>query len=92
MHDMARLHAIAVGEVQGVGFRIFVQQRCRILRLTGWVRNCADGTVEIIAEGERSELRILLGDLNIGPRAASVERVDYNFEEYTGSFHNFTIQ
>jgi acylphosphatase len=92
MHDLARLHAFAIGEVQGVGFRMFVQQRCRILRLTGWVRNCADGNVEIVAEGERSELHILLGDLNIGPRAASVERVDYNFEEFTGSMRNFMIQ
>jgi acylphosphatase len=92
MSETGRLHARVFGGVQGVGFRLFVQQRGRILGLAGYVRNCEDGSVEVTAEGEKSQLHILLGELNIGPRSSVVERVDYNFEEPAGSFRGFTIQ
>ena len=48
---MDRLHAIIHGHVQGVYFRQTTQQTAQKLELTGWVRNNADGTVEVIAEG-----------------------------------------
>jgi len=47
---------IASGGVQGVGFRDFV---CRIgesIGLSGYAKNLADGTVEIVAEGEAAKI------------------------------------
>jgi acylphosphatase len=61
------LHAIVHGRVQGVGFRYFVLSHARSLRLVGTVRNLADGSVEVYAEGERAALAHLERDLRRGP-------------------------
>lgn len=69
---VARVHARAEGLVQGVGFRWFVQERARMKGLAGYVRNRADGSVEVEAEGERDLLEELLRELRTGPRSARV--------------------
>lgn len=73
---MERLHAVIHGEVQGVGFRYFLMRRGRDLGLLGWVRNNDDGTVELVAEGERPALEELKRAAEAGPRLSRVERVD----------------
>ena len=66
-----------VGRVQGVGFRWFVLQQARKLGITrGRARNLDDGTVEVVAEGDRAQLDALESELNRGPRSAYVERVE----------------
>ena len=73
---MPVLHVVVRGRVQGVGYRWFVRERGRALRLAGWVRNLSDGSVEIAADGEGSaleRLRVLLGQ---GPPGADVVAVD----------------
>lgn len=42
------------GRVQGVGFRYHAQYAAQYLGLTGWVRNCSDGTVEAQVQGEKT--------------------------------------
>ena len=64
---MERLHVVVQGRVQGVYFRASAQNKARLLGLRGWVRNCADGSVEFVAEGERSELEQLLSWSQAGP-------------------------
>jgi acylphosphatase len=59
-----RMRAIVKGIVQGVGFRYFtVYQAQRIGGITGYVRNLRDGSVEVVAEGEREKLEQLLAQL-----------------------------
>ena len=48
--------AVVEGRVQGVGFRYWTVQVARELGITGWVRNCPDYSVEIIAEGDGATL------------------------------------
>jgi acylphosphatase len=65
------------GRVQGVGYRYFVQHEADSLKVTGFVRNLPDGSVEVVAEGVESALDTLEARLREGPsfaRVASVER------------------
>ena len=70
------LHAIVRGRVQGVGFRYYVRERARSLRLAGWVRNLPDGAVEVLARGERDALERLRSAILAGPPGARVTTVD----------------
>src|SRR5208282_1777444 len=64
------------GRVQGVGFRWFVEREAHILGVAGWVRNNANGSVEIMAQGTRDQLSGLRSRLRQGPRAARVDDVE----------------
>jgi acylphosphatase len=86
-----RLHAVIHGDVQGVGFRYFVIDHARPLGVRGWVRNRADGTVEITAEGERRGLEELLDVLRRGPRGATVTDVDVEWAAASGTLGPFEI-
>ena len=49
---MVRYHIIVTGIVQDVGFRFFIYHSAVKSGLTGWVRNCYDGSVELEVQGE----------------------------------------
>lgn len=70
---MTALHVRVTGVVQGVGFRWFVRERARRLGLSGWVRNLPDGSVEVAAAGDEGQIALLRGELQRGPRGASVD-------------------
>jgi acylphosphatase len=89
--DNQRLHAIISGIVQGVGFRFFVYQHGTLLNLRGWVRNCLNGDVEVLAEGSRKDLDNLLIRLKIGPEMAQVIDVDIDWQLYQGDLPVFTV-
>lgn len=59
-HMNIRKHIQFYGKVQGVGFRYHATYRARILGLTGWVRNCYDGSVEMEVQGEPEKIDDLL--------------------------------
>lgn len=93
MSRRTTLHAVVHGLVQGVNFRSFVIRRANELGLTGYVRNVLlDGTVEVVAEGEREKLEQLLRYLEVGPRAARVKRVDVVWSEHSGDFSRFEVR
>lgn len=93
MTELASVHAVVYGRVQGVFFRDFVSRQAAELGLTGYVRNLHDGeAVEVQAEGGRKQLEKLVESLKIGPPAARVERVVANWSEYTGSYSGFKIR
>ncbi len=54
---MSALQVFYEGRVQGVGFRYSVKQIAQGFDITGWVRNIADGRVELQVSGEPDELR-----------------------------------
>jgi acylphosphatase len=87
-----RLHAVVEGYVQGVGFRYFVHDTAQSLRLTGWVRNRWDGSVEVVAEGSRPILEKLLTALYRGPRAADVHGVQPEWLPASAEFRDFSVR
>jgi acylphosphatase len=90
--DPARLEASVRGRVHGVGFRYFVVSRADRLGLTGWVSNEQDGSVRVVAEGERKDLEALLETLKEGPASAIVEYVVEDWLPYTGRWGSFGIR
>lgn len=92
MGGKERLEATVKGRVQGVGFRYHVLQLARQLGLTGYVRNRWDGSVEVVAEGERSQLERLLAYLQAGPRSARVTEVQTNWQAASGTFNSFEVR
>ena len=63
------------GHVQGVGYRWFAQRAALRLRLSGWVRNRADGTVEALVSGPPEAVEAMLAELRRGPLGADVRSV-----------------
>jgi acylphosphatase len=87
-----RLEATVHGLVQGVGFRWHARQTARRLNLRGYVLNCRDRTVKVVAEGPEGVLRQFLAYLETGPSSAMVERVDARWLPSSGAFHGFEVR
>jgi acylphosphatase len=97
MSDLAggthvQLRAIVHGYVQGVGYRYFARREAAALGLSGSARNLSDGTVEVIAEGERTALEAFVQALWRGPSAAEVERVDCEWGPAEGTSSGFGVR
>jgi acylphosphatase len=69
-------HLSIRGRVQGVGFRMFVEQVASTYGLAGWVRNRRDGSVEAVFAGAQAALDQAIDQCQRGPRGARVEAVD----------------
>jgi acylphosphatase len=67
--------------VQGVGFRWFTQRAADGLRLSGWVRNRRDGTVEAEVVGDRTAVQACIDRLRKGPPGSQVSRLDVEWAE-----------
>ena len=67
-----RCRAVVSGRVQGVYYRDSCQQMARRLGVRGSVRNRSDGTVEVVAEGDRDAVDQLLTWCRHGPPRAKV--------------------
>jgi Acylphosphatases len=78
--------------VQGVGFRYFAYYSARICTLTGWVRNCYDGSVEIEAQGTRDNIEFFIEKLKAGNGFAEVESVSVKDIDVKTGERSFNIE
>lgn len=79
-----RLTAIVSGRVQGVGFRAFTRRHAVDMGIAGYVENLPDGRVEVVAEGAKGDLELLLVRLKNGPTHADVSDIECEWREPGG--------
>jgi len=75
MAEIAR-HVRVTGLVQGVFYRAWVQAQARELAISGWVRNCPEGSVEAHVQGDESDVGRMIERMRAGPANARVDDVD----------------
>jgi len=88
---MKRVKMIVGGQVQGVGFRYFVQKQASLSGINGFVRNLSDGQVEIDAEGEPANLHHFIAQCQMGPARSSVKMFAQSDMPVWG-YQNFNIR
>lgn len=64
------------GQVQGVGYRAFVEAEAMARGLKGWVRNRRDGAVEAVIAGEPQDVEAMIAVCRQGPRSARVDTIE----------------
>ncbi len=65
-----------LGRVQAVFFRGWVVETARALGVAGWVRNCADGSVEAHFEGPEDTIEAMVARCHEGPPMARVDHIE----------------
>ena len=83
MAKIAR-HVRVTGRVQGVFFRGWTKDQAKKHDITGWVRNCPDGSVEAHLEGEEAAVRWLMDLIYDGPGSSRVDLVQSKEAEMEG--------
>lgn len=88
---MKAYRIVIKGIVQGIGFRYFTRMAANRFTISGWVRNCPDGSVEIHCEGEESNLQHFLAEIRKGPSGLKVDTFEIK-ETSAGFFYGFEIR
>jgi acylphosphatase len=79
--NVKRIHIVASGRVQGVGYRYFCQSTAMQMGLTGWARNLPGRSVEVEVQGSVAELDRYREELAAGPALANVDNIEiYDLE------------
>jgi len=73
--EQSKIKVVFFGRVQGVWFRGFVQKQAEMLDVSGWVKNCSNGSVEALFCGQKEKVDELLKICKDGPPLARVSRV-----------------
>jgi acylphosphatase len=87
----AAFSATVCGRVQGVAFRYYAQAEAGRLGVCGWVRNNADGSVEVWAEGAEDSVKSFLDWLSHGPSHARVDSVKSDWQTPLKTYKSFSI-
>lgn len=85
-------HLRITGRVQGVGYRWSMAQEAQRLRLAGWVRNRADGSVEALAHGPAAAVQALVDWAQQGPALACVAGVAVSEAAWDGEASTRFVQ
>ena len=80
------------GRVQGVGFRYYTQEWALREGVTGWVRNLADGRVELQASGESEEVDAFLEGIRQSELASLIRKESANPLTTPPDTHGFEIR
>lgn len=85
-------HMLVSGMVQGVGFRVTTQMKAAEMGVNGWVKNLADGRVEIEAEAEVETLYKFIDLIKKGPRKfITVDHVELTTYQELKEYQEFKV-
>ena len=87
-----RAHVFISGRVQGVLFRLNTKKEADRLKVSGWVRNLADGRVEAVFEGDKGNVEQMVNWTREGPIWAKIDDFSVVWEDYSGEFSAFEIR
>lgn len=87
-----RVHVYYAGRVQGVGFRMTVEDVARELGMVGWVKNLRDGRVEVVAEAEEATLKRFLETIRAGSMKNFIHDEDVSWSDASDTFDEFEIR
>ncbi len=88
--DCSRRHCLFSGRVQGVGFRYRSRNLAISFDVTGFVRNLADGRVELVAEGPAKEVEAFVEAI-IDRMKTYIRDCDAAEEPASGEYSQFII-
>ncbi len=88
---MNEILCVVTGVVQGVAYRAYVQESATELELVGYVRNLANGSVEVVAQGLPDTLKDFVEYLNEGSLRAKVESVAVDWRSPKRLYDEFSI-
>ena len=80
------------GRVQGVFYRQSAKETAVRFGLTGWARNCPDGSVAAVFEGEKEAVDTAVEWCRQGPPAASVTDIEVKYLDFVGEVEGFGIR
>lgn len=89
---MKLITASIFGRVQGVGYRYFVLNAVRCTSIKGYVQNQRNGSVLVVAEGNKKQLDILIEELKLGPSTGRVDRCCVQWASSEGVFDDFQVR
>lgn len=90
--ELIAKHILIKGKVQGVFFRKTTKQIAGELKIKGWVKNTAEGDVEIFAIGSEKELVQFINWCKQGPPDAAVKTIEIKDSHPVPGISNFSIQ
>lgn len=88
---MVEMHCIVTGSVQGVAYRTYVQESATELELVGYVKNLADGSVEVVAQGLPDVLKEFVEYLHEGSLSSKVDGVAVEWRTPHKTFDEFSV-
>ena len=87
--DIETLRVLVRGQVQGVGYRASAVRQAHLQRVTGWVRNNADGSVEAVVQGSPDQVDRMLEWMRHGPPDARVTDLEMETDLTERRFERF---
>ena len=89
---MMEMNCLITGQVQNVAYRVYAQDSADELGLSGWVKNCEDGSVLVCAQGMPDLLKDYVEYLHEGSLLSQVEGVAIDWQTPKVIFTEFSIK
>lgn len=87
----SEIYCVVKGKVQRVGYRDSLERYAKDHDLFGWVKNMADGSVEVLMQGTPDELKDCMVVIHQGSPLAYVESVAVDWRTPVKQFNEFRV-